>query len=307
MTIFDRQWTELQARRASRTAEELVLRKEIAGLEESIGGYEAQSSSTRRRMELFAEELKDKGALLDRQLARKTEVLALQRAQASLTGNMGELIARIADAKERIARASQRIAQLQTAAIQKAVEELRQTEAELDDVHEQIRAAEDVVERIEVRTPVQGIVVKLNFHTASGVAAPGAVILELLPVEEELVIRAHVNPNDISHVHEGQQALVRLSALSQRITPMIQARVIYVSADALTEQASRANTGLETRRDVYVVRVRLHEEDLRRRLDNFRPTPGMPADVYIKTGERTFFAYIMRPIFDSFSRAFRES
>jgi HlyD family secretion protein len=307
IAIFDRQRTELKARRASLISEERVLRKEIDGLEESIRGYEAQATSTRRRMALFVDELKDKGTLLERQLVRKTDVLALQRAEASLEGDLGELISRVADAKERISRASQRIAHLQTAAIQKAVEELRQTETELDDVQEQIRAARDVVERIEVRAPVQGIVVKSHFHTAGGVAAPGAVILELLPVEEELVIKAHVNPNDVSHVREGQQALVRLSGLNQRITPMIQAKVIYLSADALAEHAPQTRTGQDMRRDYYIARVRIDEDDLRRHAENFRATPGMPADVYIKTGERTFFTYIMRPILDSFSRAFREN
>ena len=310
--IFERQRTELAARRASLAAEELVLRKEIAGLEESIHGYTAQVKATEQRLALFAEELQDKNTLLERQLARKTEVLTLRRAEASLAGDLGELTGRIADAKERIARASQRIAHLHSAAIQKVVQELREAEAEFDDVHEQTRAAQDVVERIEVRSPVRGIVVKQNFHTAGAVAAPGAVILELLPVLDELVIEARVKSTDISHVAAGQQALVRLSALNQRITPMIMGRVAYVSADAVAGQTTPPSQpkGAQTgngNRDYYVVRVRLDVEDTRRRADGFRPTPGMPADVYIKTGERTFFEYIMRPVLDSFSRAFRES
>ena len=306
--ILDRQNLELRARRSSLAAEELVLRREIAGLEESIRGYQAQVTSNQQRMALFEEELKDKNALLDRSLVRKTEVLALRRSEAALAGDLGELTGRIADANERIARANQRIAHLHAAAIQKTVQELRETETELDDVAEQIHAAQDVVKRVEVRAPVRGVVVKRHFHTAGGVVAPGAVILELLPMQEELLIEARVNPNDISHVRVGQHALARLSALNQRITPMIEAKVVYVSADALPEQAQPLTKGgQDTRRDFYVVRVRLDEADMRKRMDDFGPTPGMPADVYIKTGERTFFEYIMRPVLDSFSRAFRES
>jgi HlyD family secretion protein len=310
--IFQRQRNELDARRASLAAEELVLRKEIAGLEESIRGYEAQVRSTEQRLALFTEELKDKNMLLERQLARKTEVLTLRRAEAGLAGDLGELTGRIADAKERIARASQRIAHLRSAAIQKAVQELRETETELDDVLEQSRAAQDVVERIDVRAPVRGIVVKQNFHTNGGVVAAGAVIMELLPVLDELIIEARVKPNDISHVAVGHQALVRLSALNQRITPMIMGRVTYLSADALAAQTqtppqSPPKAVQDNQRDYYVVRVRLDVEDARKRIDAFRPTPGMPADVYIRTGERTFFQYIMKPVLDSFSRAFRES
>ena len=306
--ILDRQILELRARRSSLAAEELVLRKEIAGLEESIRGYQAQVTSNQQRMALFEEELKDKNALLDRSLVRKTEVLALRRSEAALAGDLGELTGRIADANERIARANQRIAHLHATAIEKTVQELRETETELDDVAEQIHAAQDVVERVEVRAPVRGVVVKRHFHTAGGVVAPGAVILELLPMHEELLIEARVNPNDISHVRVGQQALARLSALNQRITPMIEAKVVYVSADALPEQVQPLTKGgQDTRRDFYVVRVRLNQADMRKRMDDFGPTPGMPADVYIKTGERTFLEYIMRPVLDSFSRAFRES
>jgi HlyD family type I secretion membrane fusion protein len=307
-SIFERQTRELRARKLKQSTEEEVLRKEIAGLNESIRGYNSQAQSTSERRALFAEELKDKQGLLARQLARKTEVLAVQRAEAGLSGELGELTARVADANERIARAEQQIAQVRSAAMQKAIEELRTTETELDDVQEQARAALDVVNRIEVRSPVRGVVVKLHQHTQGGVIAAGAVILELLPVNDELIIEARLNPSDIWHVKTGQRALVKLSALNQRITPMIEGKVLYLSADAVaTQLAAAAKTEREgSSRPSYVVRVRLDDQDLRHQVENFRPTPGMPADVFIKTGERTFFDYIMRPVRDSLSKAFRE-
>ena len=309
--ILERQRAELRARRASLATEESVLRKQIAGLEESIRGYQAQVQSTKERIALFAEELKDKNSLLGQQLVRKSDVLALRRSEASLGGELGEYLGRIADSKERIAQANERIAQLHSTALRDAIKELRETEADLDDVEEQIRAAQDVVDRVDVRSPVRGIVVKRNFHTAGGVVSSGAVILELLPIGEERIIEARVNPKDISHVSVGQDALVRLSALNQRITPMVGASVIYVSADALADQLQAKTEKLadnsDTRREFYVVRVRLDHDDILRRMPEFIPTPGMPADVYIKTGERTFFEYIMKPVFDSFSRAFRET
>lgn len=306
--ILDRQQRELRARRVKQSTEMEVLRKEIAGLNESIQGYTAQQQSASERLALFAEELKDKQGLLARQLARKTEVLAVQRAEASLSGELGELTARVADAKERIARAEQQIAQVRSSAMQKAIEELRATETELDDVLEQERAAQDVVDRIEVRAPVRGIVVKLNQHTSGGVIAAGAVILELLPINDELIIEARLNPSEIWHVREGQPALVKLTALNQRVTPMIEGKVMYLSADALAAQPGTAARSEREGpvRPFYVVRVRLDEQDLHRQVSNFRPTPGMPADVFIKTGERTFFDYIMRPVLDSLSKAFRE-
>ena len=305
-SIFERQAVELRARRLKAASEEEVLRKEIAGLQESIGGYAAQAHSTQQRMALFGEELKDKQRLLSQQLVRRTEILALQRSEASLTGELGELTARTADARERIARAEQQIAQLRSAAAQKTIEDMRATETELDDLQEQIHAARDVVDRTEIPAPVRGIVVKLHQHTSGGVIGAGAVILELLPVNDELIIEARLNPNEISHVKKGQEALVRLTALNQRLTPMVEGRVIYLSADAVGTQYGKADQE-KPNRTFYVVRVRLSEQDVHSKVQAFEPTPGMPADVFIKTGERTFFDYIMRPVWDSLSRAFRES
>ncbi len=309
--ILERQRTELRARRTSLATDESVLRKQISGLEESIRGYQAQVQSTKDRIALFAEELRDKDSLLGQQLVRKSDVLAVRRSEAGLGGDLGEYLGRIADSKERIAQANEKIAQVHSTALRDAIKELRETETDLDDVEEQIRAAQDVVDRVDVRSPVRGIVVKQNFHTPGGVVSPGAVILELLPIGEERIIEARVNPKDISHVSVGQEALVRLSALNQRITPMVGASVIYVSADALADQlqakTEKQADNSDTRREFYVVRVRLDHDDILRSMPEFVPTPGMPADVYIKTGERTFFEYIMKPVFDSFSRAFRET
>ncbi len=303
--VVTRQRRELDARRKKLSSEQEVFLKEIAGLQETISGYLAQVRSAEERLALFREELNDKAALYERQLIRKTDILTLQRAQAGLSGEIGELMGRIADARERVARAEQQIASLRSAALQKAIEELRETETELDDVREQMRAARDVVDRIEVRAPVRGAVVKINHHTEGGVISPGAVILELLPVNEKLLIETRVSPSQISHVSEGQRALIRLNALNQRLVPMIEGEVVYKSPDAVTETEASTADG-DARRDSFIVRVKIDEDDAKAKAGDFRPTPGMPADVFIKTAERTFVDYMMQPVMDSFSRAFRE-
>jgi HlyD family type I secretion membrane fusion protein len=306
-SIVQSQETELTAWRASLLDQEGILKKEIAGLQESIGGYQSQVNSIRARLALFDEELKGKSALLEQQLVRKTEVLALQRSEAGLSGELGETLGRIGDARERIARAEQQIAQLRSAAIQKAIEELHGTESDLDDLREQIVAAQDVMERTDVRAPVRGIVVKLNQYTPGGVVAPGGVILELLPVNDELIIEARVKPSEITHVSEGQNALVKLTALNQRLTPMIEGKVVYVSADTVSDlNARHASEPDALARNSFVVRVWLNQRDAHQKVENFRPTPGMPADIFIETGDRTFFNYLMRPVIDSFARTFRE-
>ena len=305
--ILRRQQLELEARRDRMNSEEAVLRKEIAGLQESIAGYETQILSTRKRLNIFREELKDKNALLDRDLIRRTEVYSVRRDEAALNGELGGLIGRVADSRQQVARAEQQIMSIRSTATQKSVEELRQAESDLDDITEQIRSAADVVERTDIKAPVNGIVVKLNQHTRGGVVAAGSTILELLPVNDDLIIEGRVSPDQIVHVKQGQPATVRLSALNQRVTPMIEGNVTYLSADTISDRPNLVTQAQSTTDNgSFIVRVKLDENDISRKVLNFKPTPGMPVDIYIQTGERTFFDYLLEPVMDSFSRAFRE-
>ena len=305
--ILERQRNELTARRNRSRTEVEVLKKEIAGLQESLEGYQSVVNSTKSQIKLFEEELTGKNELMRLALIRKPEVLALQRSKIRLDGEYGQLLSRMGDTRERIARANQQIASIDTKTLQTAFEDLRGTDSELDDVKEQLRAARDVLTRIVLLAPVRGIVVKLNHNTKGGVVPAGATLLELLPTSEELVLEARVMPNDILHVREGQDALVKLNALNQRRTPMIDGKVVYVSADALGEidprkLSAQPGSGLNS----FVVRLKLDGVDLDEKVKGFQPTPGMPAEIYIKTGDRTFFQYLLKPIVDSFTRAFRE-
>jgi HlyD family secretion protein len=161
-----------------------------------------------------------------------------------------------------------------------------------------------MLDRVIITAPVKGIVVKLNYHTPGGVIQAGKNVLEIVPLEKGLVIEARIRPQDIDSVKRGAEAEVRLTALNQRQTPMIKGKVIYVSADSLAEDpAKRRIAG----NDAYVARVQLDPTDTAKYIPNFQPTPGMPADVYVKTTDRTFFEYLMKPIHDSMARAFRES
>jgi HlyD family type I secretion membrane fusion protein len=204
-----------------------------------------------------------------------------------------------------VSRAEQQISHIKSAALQKSLEDLRATETELDDVNEQIRAARDVMDRIEIRAPVAGIVVRLLHNTVGGVVAAGAGVLELLPIDDDLIIEARLNPHEVVHVKEGLDATVRLSALNQRLTPMIEGKVVYLSADTVSQRENSIAHD-SPRRDTFVVRVQLDDKSVHSKIQNFRPTPGMPADVFIKTDERTFFEYILKPLSDTFVRAFRE-
>ncbi len=290
-----------KARREKLENEVAIHKQTIAAYKQRIKGNEAELNSVSQQRKIVEEELKGKQQLLKAGLVRKPEYFALKRAHANMTGEIGRRTFDVADTKERIAGTLAQIERVKNIAVQTAVEERLTIEGELKDIRERITSAESVLKRIEIKAPVRGIVVKLHYHTAGGVIGPGNSILALLPMGDELVIEARIRPEDIDIVSTGQLANVRLTALSQRVTPMVPGSVVYVSADALPNDTTRLSDD-----NVYVARVQLDAEEAAK-IQNFLPTPGMPSEVYIKTGERTFFQYLMQPVFDSFTRAFREA
>src|SRR5262245_30976320 len=274
----------------------------IKGLQQRIEGNKAQETGVHAQLRLLEEEIEAKDLLLKSGLVRKPELLALQRTRANLQGEVGRLSGEMGDARERIAKSWEQIASTKKAAIKTAVEQLQDSRGELNDVRERLRTAQGVLDRVRITAPVNGVVVKLRYHTPGGVVEPGKDIMEILPLQEELIIEVRVRPQDIDHVKRGQQAMVRLTALSKRLTPMVAGEVFYLSADALPDEKRSLS---HVAADGYVARVKLDSDDAAK-LQGFAPMPGMPAEVYIKTGDRTFFEYLTRPIRDSMARAFRE-
>lgn len=301
-TTLKAQRATLDARRKSMQSEIASIRTGIDALQERINGSTVQLASVRQQISYFDEELQAKEQLLRSGLIRKSEILALQRARANLQGEVGRLVGDIGDAKERIARSEEQIVGVRNGSIKASVEQLHETLAELADVRERILASRRILERIRISSPVKGVVVKLRYHTPGGVVEAGKTVMEIVPVGERLLIEVRVRPQDIDNVKIGQQATIKLTALKQRITPMIAGEVVYVSADTLPDEKGAQIS----RSDVYVARVAPTASEVAQ-IKGFAPTPGMPAEVYIRTAERTFFEYLLQPLRDSMTRAFRES
>jgi HlyD family type I secretion membrane fusion protein len=299
----------LESQRLTFTARRNNMNSDIAGINEGINalneriqGSKVQLEGVRRQIKFIEEEVETKEYLLKTGLVRKPELLILQRTQANLEGEVGRIMGDIGDAKERIARAHEQINGVKKTAIKTAVEQMHEVRGELVDVRERMLSAKGVLDRVRITAPVRGVVVKLRYHTQGGVIEAGKSIMEILPLKDELIIEARVRPQDIDSVKHGQHATVRLTAMNQRITPMVSGEVIYLSADTLADERKSQQVGPT---DIYIVRVKLNMEEAAA-IPGFSPTPGMPAEVYIKTSERTFFQYIVKPIHDSMLRAFRE-
>lgn len=151
--------------------------------------------------------------------------------------------------------------------------------------------------RLEVKAPISGRVHKLAVHTLGGVVAPGQEILQLVPSDAKLILEAQVNPTDIDQVQDGQPVRVILSSFNQRTTPELNGTVIQVSPELVQDEQSRGF--------FYMVRVGLSQNELQR-LDGKELVPGMPAEIFIQTQDRTVMSYLVRPFTDQLNRALRE-
>ncbi|WCR10865.1 HlyD family type I secretion periplasmic adaptor subunit [Paracoccus stylophorae] len=262
-------------------------------------GYQTQLKSHRRQLELLREEHAVKQELFEKRLTRRPEVVAVERVLVEAEGQIGRLEAEISEIDQIQQKYEVQADKVRSDYRQAALDELQMVQAELEGVREQSRKAQNVLARSEVIAPVSGTVVRLHYHTSGGVVETGKPILEILPADEPLIIEAMISRTEIDSVRTGQAAAVRLTALNQRTTPVLEGQVYYISADAITE------TGKTGMQEVYLARISLEPQQIQR-VPGFSPTPGMPAEVMIQTQERTFAQYLAKPIVDSMSRAFRE-
>jgi HlyD family type I secretion membrane fusion protein len=292
--VIDGQRNEFTARRDSLNSSISIYAAQIQALHEEIGGLEVQRKSTADQLALMNEELADSTKLLDKGLMPKPRILALQRNATELSGNQGELTSKIAKAEQDILAAQAQISAVKKDWLEKLISQLRDVQFKIADIGEQLRAASDVAERTEIRAPVAGIVIKLYVNTIGGVVKPGDLLLELLPTEAGLLVEARVDPDDIENVFPGRTAQLRFPALKQRTTPSFGGKVEFVSADRLVDHDSQ--------RAYYLARVRMDAKDI----NGIKLYPGMPAEVFIETGERTVIQYLTGPLTDIIAHSWRE-
>ncbi len=286
-----------RARQKALAGQVKIQEQRIAQISEEIGGLKGQIRSENMQEKLIRSEIADVNVLLEKGLARKPRLLALQRRLAEIGGSRSRYQAAIARAGQSIGEARTRITEIGTRLLNEVVAELREVQAELFDLAERIRAAEDVLGRTDIRAPLAGTVVGLQVHTVGGVIAPGSALMDIVPSGAKLVIEANVDPIDIDVVHPGLEAQVRLTAFSMRNAKPVAGRVMSVSADRLIDE--------RTGQAYYRARIELIE-DPAKAFEGAVLYPGMPAEVMIVTGARSALGYIFNPISSSLNRAFRE-
>ncbi|APX12832.1 HlyD family type I secretion periplasmic adaptor subunit [Tateyamaria omphalii] len=287
------------ARRESTDKQTEQLSERAAQTRNQIKGIEAQEVSLARQLELIEQELAAQESLLERGLTQASGVLALQRQQASLDGQIGELAASKAQSEQRITEIEIEVLRLNSTRREEAISRLRDLRARELELIEQRQALLTDIERMEIRAPVSGIVYNMRVQTPRSVVRAADPVLFLIPQDRPLVIAARVDPIHIDQIVTGQTVNLRFSALDQRTTPELIGEVALVSADAFEDE----NLGAS----YYRAEIVLNPGEIDRLNENQILVPGMPVEAFIRTADRTPLAYLIKPVADYFNRAFRES
>lgn len=286
-----------ESRKTSLEGEAELLQQRIEQLHSRAAGLQAVQSSKEQLAASYADELSDIRALLSDGFADKNRLRSVERNEAVSSGEAAELSSTISSIELQILETRMQILQLNKDFLTEATAELGEVQTRLADIRERILALQDTVNRMVVRAPDDGVINGMQVHTEGGVIGPGAMIAELVPLNDKLVIEASVSPIDIDRVHEGQEAAISFSAFASGSVPRIYGKVTGLSADRMVD----SNTGMA----YYLARIEVSEEGMAD-LGDMVLVPGMPADAFIATGSRTFLQYLFKPFTTALDRSFIE-
>ncbi|MGO4571242.1 HlyD family type I secretion periplasmic adaptor subunit [Microvirga sp. 2TAF3] len=274
-----------------------IQHKTVEQQEAELGAIRAQTEANTRQSELLGRELSAVASLVEKGYAPRPRLTEMQTRESELAGRAAELVARKAKAEQAKAAAELEILSIENDFQQQVAVDLQAAQLELADTMERMNAATDVLRRVEVISPQNGVVTNIRTRTPGGVIAPGQPILDIVPENEPLIVEAKVGLRDIDSVRVGAPVQVRLTAYNNRSTSPLSGTLTYLSAD---QQIDERNDSA-----FFVARASILPESLAANPAT-RLYPGMPAEVLILNKPRRAIDYLLAPITESFNRAFRE-
>ncbi len=275
-----------------------ILDNQSFQLSEQIKGIDSEKLAKKEQLGFMEEETASWKSLLEQQLTNKLRYLELQRGAAELRGEIAQLDSQAASLRAKFSEIDLKKISITQDYRKVAADELTDVKINLKDVSKRLDSAKNVLKRIEIRSPVDGVVVGLQVHTLGAVIKPGDVIMEMVPEKDELIVEARIKPVDVDKVFKSLESRIKMSSYKQHEFPEFNGVVDSVSADVFEDAKSGES--------FYTARIIIPESSLNMEQKN-KILPGMPAEVLIKTGNSTPLQYLMEPIVSSFRKAWRDA
>jgi HlyD family type I secretion membrane fusion protein len=285
------------SRRHALLEQQRLIRTQISEIRREITALGEQRKAELEALALADQELDSYEALEGKAYVAEVRVLAQRRMVSEYQSRAEERSAEAARAAQRVSELELRIASLGNEYASRAAEELKENSSRIQELRERLQPSEDAMRRQAITAPVAGRVLGLRVNTEGATIGAREPLVDIVPENQEVLIEGQAPLDSIKQLHLGQFAEIRFPALPYRTTPMVAGKVTYISPDALADKDGISFFQVHVRPDAQSL------EDARiKALD-----PGMAAEVYIQTQSRTALQYIMRPVYDSLRRSFRES
>ncbi|MCO8144977.1 HlyD family type I secretion periplasmic adaptor subunit [Rhodovulum tesquicola] len=285
------------ARRVALAQELEQLDEQRSQIENQIEGTMSQIAALEKQLGLVERELTDKQTLYDQNLVPVGQVLALQRDEAGLEGEIGRLMSQAAESRARISELAVQALRLVDTRREEAISQLRDLQYSEIELAERRLSLAERLSRLEVRSPADGVVFGSSIFAVRAVVQGGAPIMYVVPGGQALQVSARIEPSDIDQVFPGQPVSLRLTSYDSRTTPELPGEVLRISADSLFDEATRMT---------YYEAVILPDTSVLADMPNVQLMPGLPVDVFLRTRDRSPLSYLVRPLKIYFDRALRE-
>jgi adhesin transport system membrane fusion protein len=254
----------------------------------------ARKSAAERSLSISQQELAKTRPLLATGAVSEVDILRLEREVSASRGDSEQASAQISRVQAAIGEAQRKIQETEIAFRNEARKEMADVMGKLNALTEGAVALADKVDKSQVKSPVRGRVQRLLANTVGGVVQPGKDIVEIVPLDDQLVLEAKVQPKDVAFIYPGQSAVVKFTAYDFSIYGGLEAVVENISPDTVEDERGNA---------FYLVRVRTKQASFSEKLPVI---PGMTAEVDILTGEKTVMSYLLKPILKAHAYALRE-
>ncbi len=288
----------LASRQNRLKANKRILNEQIRQKRQDLIELNARTAQLSRSYKLLKRELTMSEPLVAEGAMSEVELLRLQRGTNDLKGELSSAQLSIPRIKSSLKEAKNKLAELEIRFHTEALEELNLAKAELDRISASVLALEDRVTRTKIVSPVKGTIKQLKVTTIGGVIQPGMDLVEIVPLEDQLLIEAEVRPADIAFLYPGQKAMVKLTAYDFSIYGGLEAELEHISADTITNE--------EDGKNYYIIRLRTDKNHLEKNGERLNIIAGMTAEVDILTGKKSVLDYLLKPILKARGRALRE-
>jgi adhesin transport system membrane fusion protein len=261
-----------------------------------------ESKSKKRQLEksldLLRQEINIKEPLMQRRIISEVEFIQLKQREAEIEGEINVVGISLSRIRSMVEEGRRKLEQSRLGLRSKAKRELNEVLAEITRISEAQNVLKDRVSRTVLRSPVKGVVKKLNANTIGGVVAPGSNVLEIVPTGDDLLIEVKIKPADIANINVDQLTRLKFTAYDFAIHGSIKGRVSFISADTITDEDGES---------YYIVRIIPSQTYLSYRLRLLPIKVGMTSEVDIITSKKTILEYLLKPITRGLGKALRES